>query len=58
MSQRQARHYSVPIATLHKILEGKTSIGTKSGKKPLLGELEDKLVDYVVNRPSLAMGFG
>ena len=32
--------------------------GTKCGKKPLLGELEDKLVDYVMNRASLGMGFG
>jgi len=37
MSQRQAaKHYGVPRATLQKILDGKTCVGTKSGRKPLL----------------------
>ena len=59
MSQRQsAKHFGVPRATLQKILDGKTCVGTKSGRKPLRGKLEDKLVDYAVDRASLGIGFG
>ena len=59
MSQRQAaKHYGVPRATLQKILDGKTCVGTKSGRKPLLGDLKNKLVDYAVNCASLGIGFG
>ena len=59
VSQRQAaKHYGVPRGTLQKILEGKTKVGTKSGRKPILGDLETKLVDYAVNRASMGIGFG
>jgi len=60
MSQREAAHkYSVPRATLQKIVKGKTFIGAKPGKKPLFGaELENKLVDYASNRAELGVGFG
>ena len=59
-SQREAaKQYQVPRATLQKMLNGKTSIGVKPGKKPLLRpELEKKLVDYAANRASLGIGFG
>jgi len=59
MSQRQAAtQFGVPRAMMQKILEGKTCIGAKSGRKPLLGKLEDKLVDYAVDCASLGIGFG
>lgn len=60
ISQRQAsRQYGVPRATLQKMLNGKTHIGVRPGKKPLFGaELETKLVDYAGNRATLGIGFG
>lgn len=60
MSQRKAaKQFNVPRATLQKLVNGKTSIGTKPGKKPLFGQaLEKKLVDFAANRAALGVGFG
>jgi len=43
-TQRQAaKEFSVPQSTLQKLLDGKSHIGAKPGKKPLLGnETETK----------------
>ena len=59
-TQRQAaKEFSVPRSTLQKLLDGKTHIGAKPGKKPLLGnEIENRLVDYAVNRAAMGIGFG
>jgi len=59
-TQRQAaKEFSVPRSTLQKLLDGKTHIGAKPGKKPLLGnEIETKLVDYAVDRAAMGVGFG
>jgi len=41
-TQRQAaKEFSVPRSTLQKLLDGKMHIGTKPGKKPLLGSERD-----------------
>jgi len=59
-TQRQAaKEFSVPRSTLQKLLNGKTHIDAKPGKKPLLGnEIETKLVDYAVNRAAMGIRFG
>jgi len=58
-SQRQAaKEFGVPRSTLQKLVEGKTEIGVKPGTKPLLGQLESKLVDYAVERSARGIGFG
>ena len=49
-SQRQAaKEFRVPRSTLQKLIEGKTEIGVKPGTKPLLVQLESKLVDYAAD---------
>ena len=59
MSQREAaKQFSVPRATLQKIVSGRTEVGMKLGKKAVMGNLETKLVDYAVNRAALGVGFG
>jgi len=42
---------------LKKLTEGKTETGIKPGTKPLLGQLEAKLVDYADNRLAKGIGF-
>jgi len=42
---------------LKKLTEGKTETGIKPGTKPLLGQLEVKLVDYADNRLAKGIGF-
>jgi len=60
MTQRQASHeFNVPRSTLQKLLNGKSYIGARPGKKPVFGpELETKLADYAGNRAALGIGFG
>jgi len=58
-SQRQAaKDFGAPQSTLQKLIEGKTEIGVKPGSKPLLGQLESKLVDYAVDHSTKGIGFG
>jgi len=58
-SRHAAKEFSVPRSTLQKVIDRKTHIGSKPGKKPLLGnELETNLVDYAVDRAAMGIGFG
>ena len=58
-SQRQAaKDFGVPQSTLQKLIKGKTETGVKPGSKPLLIQLESKLVDYAVDRSTKGTGFG
>jgi len=42
----------------HHPVANATHIGAKPGKKPILGHLETKLVDYAVDRSMKGIGFG
>ncbi|XP_065652880.1 jerky protein homolog-like [Hydra vulgaris] len=59
MSQRKASvSFKVSQSTLQTIISGKSKIGAKPEKKPMLGELEEKLIDYTGNRAQMGIGFG